>query len=374
MRTPRSNNGNWVVGLDIGYSGVKTFSANSCVCFPAYASRCTDSARINIGQAEDSRRIFYKDEEEEWEVGALAQNSISVSDTSAGSMSIYGRSRYYSPMFKVLLRVGIAAGCRTNVYGNPLDKKIKVQTGLPPKYMKSDSEDLRSVLIGEHTFSVKFGNGVWEEFSFTLEENDINIIDQPEGTLFSIATDRNLQLVSNATKYFNSRLLIVDPGFGTLDLFPMIRGAVNRDNCQTYTELGMKQILKDTSDEILELHNFEISVPSMQQFLEKEYVLKREGRKITKVGFADILEKHSRDICEKAIERIMEIYNPPLEYDYLVLTAGTGAAWSSYFRGNSYFKDCETLEIISGNQGDPSLPYIFSNVRGYYIFGVTHFK
>lgn len=374
MGTPRPNNDSWVIGLDIGYSGVKTFSPNACVCFPAFATKKM-SERISIGQAEDNRLILYRDENgEEWEVGAMAQNSISVSDTSAGSMSIYGRSRYYSPMFKVLYRVGIAVGCRINAFGNPHGKNLKIETGLPPKYIRSDSADLKSVMVGSHKFSIKIGNGAWEEFSFTLNPEDIDIIDQPEGTLFSISTNPTLGLVPDAVKYFNSKILIVDPGFGTLDLFPMIRGSVNRDNCQTYTELGMKQVLKDTTDEILKECNFEISVPAFQQFLEQEYVLKKEGRKVTKVDFSDILEKHSRDICNKAIDRIIEIYNPTMEFDYLVLTAGTGAAWSNYFRNCPDFKDCDTLSIISGNQGDPTLPYIFSNVRGYYIFGITRFK
>ena len=70
----------------------------------------------------------------------------------------------------------------------------------------------------------------------------------------------------------------------------------------------------------------------------------------------------------------MEIYNPPMEFDYMAITGGTGAAWSSYIRNSEYFKDCDTVKIISGNQGDPTLPYIFSNVRGYYIYALSRFR
>lgn len=366
----------WPVGLDIGYSGVKVFSPNAAVCFPAYAVKNEGVTHMRIGGTDDRdpRSILYRDETGEWEVGALAQNRISVSDTSAGSLAIYGRSRYYSPMFKVLLRVGMASGMRTNRYGEPGVKPIKVISGLPPKYLRNDAPDLKAVLSGKHEFEVCFGNGPWEHFSFTLTENDIGIIDQPQGTLFSISTNSSMGLMADAQKYFKSRVLVIDPGFGTMDLFPMLQGAINRDNCQTFPELGMKQVLKQTTEEIYEKYHFEIAVPAFQKFLEDGTVIRREGRKLTKVPFDDILEKNSREVCEQAIERLMEIYNPPLEFDYMVLSGGTGAAWSNWFRNSEYFRDCDTVSIISGNQGDPSLPYIFSNVRGYYIFAFSCFR
>lgn len=364
----------WTIGLDIGYSGVKVFSGNTAVCFPSYAIQNNSETRINLGQAEDERSIRYHDSEGDWEVGAIAQNMISVTDTSAGSMAIYGRSRYFSPMFKVIARVGIAAGIRQNRFGDPDGKQIKIQTGLPPKYLKSDTADLKAALTGVHEFSVKFGNSKWENYKIEIKPEDIGVIDQPEGTIFSVSTDSSMRLLPDAKSYFSGRTLVADPGFGTLDLFPMIQGSVNRDNCQTFTEFGMKQILKQTADEIFDRYNFEISIPAMQQYLESGMVIKKDGRKLSKVSFDDILENASKDVCNKAIEKIMEIYNPPLEFDNMIITGGTGAAWSSYIRNSEYFKECDTVKIVSGNQGDQSLPYIFSNARGYYILAFSQYR
>ncbi|MCD8083344.1 MAG: ParM/StbA family protein [Clostridiales bacterium] len=370
----RKVGGIWPVGLDIGYSGVKTFSGNAITCFPAYAAESMGQSRISVAGTGDTRNIQYRDENGVvWDVGAGAQNRISVSDTSAGSLAIYGRSRYYSPMYKVIMRVGIACGIRKNACGNPAGKTLKIQTGLPPKYMASDTADLLDVMCGHHEFEVRFGDEPWEPFSFTLGREDVALIDQPEGTLFSISTDRNMKLMPDAVRYFSSRMLIIDPGFGTMDMFPMIRQTVNRDLCQTFPELSMKQVLKDTADEIFQRYNFEVAVPAMQQFLESGQIIKREGRKYSRVPFGDILEKHSMKICNQAIDRIMEIYNPPVEFDYLVLTGGTGEAWKDYFTNNEYLQDCETVTILPGNQGDPTLPYLLSNVRGYFIYALSRF-
>ena len=369
---PASINSNvWPIGLDIGYSAVKTFSGNAAVCFPSYAAINTGTSQINVAGNEDQNRIKYADEDGEiWDVGASAQDNISVSDTSAGSLAIYGRSRYYSPMFKVLARVGIAVGMRKNQFGDPTGKTLVLQTGLPPKYINSDQGMMMDVLKGRHRFSICIGSGSWENFDFTINSMP-NVIDQPQGTLFSISTNASMTLTTDARKYFSSRMLIVDPGFGTLDTFPMIRGSITRDNCETDSNLGMKQVFKETSDEIFDKFGFEVSVPAMQQFLETGMVLKREGRAYKKVPFDDILEKHSRDICKRALERIIDIYNPLVEFDYMVVTGGTGAAWIDFILNDEDFKNSETLQILSGNQGDPSLPYIFANARGYYIYAMS---
>lgn len=374
MDNLKLNNETWPIGIDIGYSGVKVFSGNTALSFPSYAAEAEGDTQISIGSDEDdATTIQYKGEDGvTWNVGAIAQNNISVSDTSAGSLAIYGRSRYYSPMFKILMRVGLAAGLIPNKYGDPSGKKIVIQTGLPPKYILSDKGDLKEVFMGRHVFSVRFGSNGWRDFDITIgEENFRPVMDQPEGTLFSIMTDRFGQLMSDAREISSSRVLIMDPGFGTLDLFPMVRRNINRDACQTFPELGMKRVLKDTAAEIFEKYNFEISVPAMQQFLETGQVMRREGRSYKKAGFEDILIKHSKDVCRKALDRIVDIYNPLVEFDCLVVTGGTGAAWYGYINEDERFATSDTVRIIPGNQGDTELPYIFSNVRGYYIFALS---
>lgn len=364
----------WDIGLDIGYSAVKVYSGNMIACFPSYATSVSPSlTQVSMAGTEQAEQsIRYRDEHGNvWSVGAAAQDAIEPSDTSAGSNAIYGRERYYTPLFTVLLCTGLAAGMRKNQYGNPDGKRLHVVTGLPPKYFVYDKPMLMEVMCREYHFDVSFGAGDWEHFDIQLTPDDVDILDQPEGTLFSISANSNMGFTPDAQKYFSSKVLIMDPGFGTLDLFPLINGVVNRDNSQTFPEFGMKRVFADTCNEILETMHCEISVPALQQFLKSGYVRKREGMKTTKAPFADILEKHSRDVCFKALDKVIEIYNPTLSYDYFVITGGTGEAWTDYIVNSDYFKDSDAVKIVPGNQGDPSLDYLFSNARGYYIYAFS---
>ena len=355
------------IGLDIGYSSVKVYSKSAVVCFPAYAEINENDVNVMLSGGNEQAIYYIGSDGVKWTVGACAQDSIATNDTTAGSLAIYGRMRYFNPMFKVLALTGIAAGMR-DVSGWHTRKPVAIQTGLPPAYFKSDESLIVESLTGHHEFSVKFGTGKWEKFSIDIDKNNLLIMDQPMGTFYSVSIDRLGHL--NRT-YMASKVLIADPGFGTFDVFSVDGGQGKRRNAQSL-DLGMKQVLIDTCDEIFDKYKTEISIPAFQRYLLTGSVPVRSGRGYIDQPFKDILEKHSKDVCRKALDNIQDTYNPALEFDYLVITGGTGAAWLDYVR--EYFGESGRLKIIGGNAGDPELPFMFSNVRGYfyYIMFQTH--
>lgn len=361
----------WTIALDIGYSAVKGFSNNMIYCFPSYARKIT-SPMLNFGDANFSD-IQYKDNTtgEIWAVGEAAQNMIFSDETKDSVESLYGRNRYYSDMFKVIARVGMALGMIKNKFGDPTGKPLILQTGLPPKYIKSDSEMLKDALAGTHDFSIKRGSKPWISFSFSLPQNNIFIMAQPMGTLFSIATDNKGNQIPEAKKYFKSNMLIFDPGFGTLDTFNIRNSTIA--SSETRDDLGMKRVLSETVAEIYNLHKQEVSVPAMQKYLEKGTIMvqDRKNRISTNVPFGNILEQANKKICFEALKNIDSLYNGLFDHDYLVVTGGTGAAWNAYIK--EYYKGLSNLTIIPGNQND-NIPYIFSNVRGYYLYLISRLK
>lgn len=361
----------WVVALDIGYSAVKVISNNANVCFPSYA-RKIDSPLLNLGDS-NGTDIQYRDNStgELWSVGAAAQEMISSDETRDSIAELYGRNRYFSDIFKVISEVGMGVGMLNNGYGSPNGKNLIVQTGLPPAYLKSDSSLLKESLAGEHNFSIKIGNKQWVNFEFTLPEENIGIMAQPMGTLFSIATDNTGKSIPEASKYFKSSMLIFDPGFGTLDVFNIRNRMI--ESTETFDNLGMKRVLSETCDAIMKKYGQEVSVPAMQKYLKTGEIKcrDRKTRSTKMVPFADLLEEANRKVCMEALAKIDNIYNGLYDHDYLVITGGTGSAWNEMIR--EYYKDMETLTIISGNQND-NLPCIFSNVRGYYLYVVGKLK
>ena len=355
----------WGIALDIGYSGVKGFSPNRVYRFPCYA-RKIDGQLLGMGSSLDTD-IYYRDSADGsiWAVGECAQSMITSADAQDSNAALYGRNRYFGPMYKVVARTGLALGMVANSFGNPEGKKLVVQTGLPPAYIKSDAGLLREVLADTHKFELKVGSGEWQQFCFALAPSDIYLMEQPLGTLISIATAQDGTKSPDADKYFGSRILIADPGFGTFDIFNLSNKIVL--DTQTSDKYGMKAVLQRTADEIFRLYGTELRVPAMQTNLAKGTFTKfdRKTMKTEQIEFASILEEQSKAVCIEAIEYIKNIYNSLLDHDYLVITGGTGEAWDQYIREHFQFMD--NLTVLPGNLND-TLSYAYSNVRGYYMF------
>ena len=58
-----------------------------------------------------------------------------------------------------------------------------------------------------------------------------------------------------------------------------------------------------------------------------------------------------------------------MDYQYLILTGGTAAAWSDQLK--DAFSQIESLTVIDGNTNCPDLDMIFCNVRGYYLYVIN---
>ena len=65
-----------------------------------------------------------------------------------------------------------------------------------------------------------------------------------------------------------------------------------------------------------------------------------------------------------ALKHLSNITDQFADYEYLVVTGGTGAAWYDWIQDK--FKNSK-LQIIPGNRND-NLDMLYANVRGYYLF------
>lgn len=368
--------GIWLNGLDIGYSSVKVFSPNKVGIFPAYA--CPYINRGTIGDL-PSDFITYTDLDtnESWLVGYAAQQKVASDNTSDTDASLFGRQRYFDPMYKVIARVGLGIGMISNKYGERGNKRVVVKTGLPPKY-REDAPYIREVLSGRHHFSVKIGNGQPQEFDFTISSDDIYVTLQPIGTLISVSTANNHQYVEAAKEYLNKNIIIFDAGFGTLDLFSVTKHQIDDDG-HTFGNLGMKRVFANTIAAFQEAEvkksrenpnkryaEIPITITGMQQCLEDGYIrgFNRATFSTDDIAFDTYLENAVKEVCNEAIEMMFQVY-PMDKASYLVITGGTGAAWNKMIREK--LSGMRTLTILDGNQNDTSLPVVFANVRGYYM-------
>ena len=362
----------WVIGEDIGYSAIKIMCPNKVAVVPSYARKVVEN-KMSLKE-ESPADIRYRDSEGMWVIGDLAYEDVNSSEVIESESELFGRNRYNSPMFKVLARTGLAIGLMVNSYGNPEGKKIKVQTGLPPKYMKADKEPLTASLAGHHQFDIRIGKAPWQHFDFTLEKEDIYVMPQPLGALVSSTIGKNGKQIPDAKKFFNSNVVIIDPGCGTCDEYVVKNGKVVDHD--THPELSMHEVFSRTCKDIFGAYGLDIQVPELQNYLKTGTVrvIDTSGPRPKRqtCSFENILQENCKKVCEEAVEKLNNRYNYFLDTDLIVATGGTYDAWGSHF--SDAFMDMDDLQIIPGNANESELSNIYSNVRGYYYYLLNSLK
>lgn len=362
------NDSFYPIAIDIGYSAVKGIAPNKSFIFPSYARKLPKD-RISLKEPE-STDIKYRDESGIWAVGALAYDEVNASEILDSEAELYSRHRYYSPMFKVITRCALGLALLRNDIGAPEDRKIKVQTGLPPAYEKADTKYIKEVMSGTHEFALKLGSGPWQRFQFSIDADDISVMPQPMGAFMSAAINKDGSKSKEASRFFGSNVLVVDPGFGTFDCYTIKRGSVVNP-VETFPEFGMREVFARTCNDIASAFGIEILVPELQNYLAdgKVRVVNKEKMERKSYDFTNILEKNCKDVCLELIEKLKSTHNYFSDIDYIIAAGGTYDAWKPLF--DKVFENMEDLKILPGNRNDEELSNIFSNVRGYYYWLVS---
>lgn len=368
-KLPRINGNNQykgktIVALDIGYSGVKGASPNRVFTFPSYAKKTPKDLDV-VGKVRHSDIQLRNDKTGEcWLVGQAAETMMDQVDIeSTTDASLYTRYRYDSEVFKVLAMTGMALG----LWGTGSGNDIYLQTGLPATYKDRDEGKIVSALCGDYAVSIKVGSGDWVPFQFTLDENHIDVMEQPQGTLCATAYDNGV--VSQMGKdILRSNSIILDIGFGTEDIFSIRSGYKNAH--QTYSDTGMRAVFEAVIKQLQADHKnyaLETKIFELQRYMENGEVpyFDADEFQMHNLPFADILEEKNREICDKSIRRLMQDYGNLVGYNYLIVTGGTGE--SRFEQIKEMLSGLPTLQVLPGNLNTQDLAFSYSNVMGYYM-------
>lgn len=365
-RQNRKPTGFWPCGIDWGYSGIKGMSPNKVFTLPNCAIKADNVKELGEPGPTD---IVIRDGDGTWFVGDQALALMSDGGGMNYEMEMYGRNRYFSPVFRALVKAGLAFALSGNQFGywSPENEKIVLQTGLPPRYRNADSADFREALAGKYDFEMRVGNAPFMRYRFEITQECIFIMDQAMGALASSIMDSTGRPVPSQAKIMRQKTLCLDPGFKTLDVYNISSGAI-LGAPQTYDNLGMQEVYTRASAEIMNRYGKEMSVPAMQAAAKNGYFNAFNRRQMTteKVFFGDILERANMSVCNDAITKILNNWNYLQDHDNLVITGGTGDAWFPII--SERLRGMGNLSIISSNRNDTSLSNVFGNVRGYYFY------
>lgn len=347
--------GTEILGIDLGYSSIKTAHKGGYVTIPGFCRRMKGDL---FGQLADND-IVYEADGAKYQVGQLALNSLKPGEN-VDEASFYGREHYLRSEFLVQFRTAAAL----SLWDSPQDRPVKITTGLPPAYISEDSEYLKGALAGQHTFTIHRGPET-RKFSLSVDRGDIETIIQPMGTFFSVGMNDKGDMTPMLRKYWSSNVLIFDGGFGTLDIYILRGNEVERST--TDDRLGMKRVFDEVRKALYKDHGVSVTVPELMSCLGTGKVrrVNKKTLQAEEIDFSGYLKTANRIVAQEALDSVkMDLGS----IDNFVMTGGTGAAWFHIFEDKlKGLTSAGALTLIPGNVMNQSLPYYLSNVRGYYL-------
>ncbi len=353
--------GKTIIAIDGGYSSVKGASPERVFMFPSYAKKAPTGLEI-IGKVADTHLMFRNNATKEiWLVGQAAEELMDQVDLeSTTDTSLYTRYRYDSDMYKTLMATGMALG----LWGTPEGNDVFLQTGLPAAYRQADAPKLTAALIGDYDISLKVGMQPWVDFKFTLDKEHIHVMEQPQGTLSAIAYE-NGEPTKFGEQVMKSNAIIYDIGFGTEDIFPIRKGM--KTASKTFSDTAMRAVFDGVIEKMKAEYPTDIKIFEFQNYLEtgKAPYFDVSEFKMHYIEFADMLDEENKELCEKSIIRLMQEYQNLQDYQYLIVTGGTGE--SRFEQIKQKLSVIPTLTVLPGNRNTPDLSYVYSNVIGYYM-------
>lgn len=350
----------YIIAIDMGYSGTKVFCENGYFCFPSYAKKM-EGDMINLP---DTRDIFYRNDET-GDVYLLGYNAQGMADGSNDTEEeLYSRRRYASERFRILCQaaVGMAAMQKTD------GRKITVQSGLPASYM-NDISDLKKAFTSGQKFSLKIGTDrEWVPFEHQIRDEDIYVMEQPKGALYSTIIYNNGSYTKDAMKMLKGSVMIMDAGFRTFDFYGIKDRSVECH--ESLDNIGMHQVFLRTVSKIGREFGEEIRVPAFQKNLTTGLItcVNEETMGSEEREFASLLEEANNEVFQEAKSKIRSITKAFRGYQYVIVDGGTGEAW--YGKICDWLKDMKTVRLLPSNLND-QLPFIYSNARGYYMYRYT---
>ncbi len=344
----------WPVGIDFGTDTVKGFAPNKIFRFPNCAVKlCNNGETWNSSETD----ILLRDGGETWLIGNQESALLSSENNSCKKL-------FEEPAFPLVTKAALGISLLGNSIRAFNGEPIYIQTGLPCKNMKKGSPEINQIthaLAGNYDFELKTGTGEYTRLKFRIEENNIALMMQPKGALYSAVITDHCEVTPDTAQITDTSTLVLDAGFTAVNTLHI----ANRERKEAYTyESGILEILRRS----------ETCAPELIDVNSDIYAQKDLGRgnsiKFDEV-FGDELSTpfamNTKNVFKEVMSQIIIDTSGVENIRYLIISGGASFVWIPLIRKWLEIHHYDRLTIIKANRNDKTLSDVYSNVRGYYM-------
>ena len=365
-----------LIAIDPGFDAMKVIANGIHFKFPFSAVETDERKMSDYGGRKEF--ILYKDRSgATWRVGQYARTLMyeNKSQQDDPTAKLYTEERFISPEATVGILSAIAKAIDlTGLYNEQADLDIRLIVALPHSVRNKYAPTVAGLVSGAQRFYMTFDDGEEKEYRFNIVEQNVLTVSQTIAAILGETSDDNGYIDESKYHYLaNGPTLVVDGGYYTMGLVPVSRGgSVDDDHAESNTNYAMKNVnlgvAKEIADTRPDIKHYSVEYLLSQGESEIRYMDKGQN-KVVSIDLSVIREKKLQNVCNNFIRYQNKKYNDQIDFRYVLVTGGTGAAFFSqllaYYKGTGVMDEAHMLlthPVLSGNE----LPIEFSVVTGAY--------
>lgn len=320
------------IAIDPGFDSLKV-AANGKIFKIPFSVQETDERKLtDYGLRQDF--LLYRDAVgTTYRVGSYARELIfehkSQSEIDRKMEGFYTEERFTSQEFLVGLRVAIALAMDANGMAGDQDPEIFMMVALPHAVRQKYAASVTGTVAGPHRFSLTHGENPEKSYLFTIQEDHVFTVSQTIAAIIGETSDDSGNI--NQDKFFyltEGPTLVVDGGYYTTGLVSVSRGGSVDDNMtESDTEHAMKNVNIAIAEAVKD-RRADIRHYVMEYLIQNSSKIRyMNNGKAETIDLAALRVEKAKEVCASLINHINQRYNNLLDYNYVMVTGGTGAVF-----------------------------------------------
>ena len=337
------------ISIDPGFDSLKVVANGEIFKIP-FSVQETDERKMTDYGIKTNLLLYHDTFGCTYRVGAYAQDFIyeHKNDKLIDEQmdTFYSESRFTSKEFIVGLRTVIALSIEKNRISSTEPLDISLMVALPHAIREKYTAAVIGAVAGNHKFSLKHGETDYVTYQFSIKEHQIFTVSQTIAAIIGETSNDRGNI--NKEKFFyltNGPTLVIDGGYYTMGLVSVSRGG-SVDNEKTESDImhAMRNVNIAIANEIKDKR------PDIKHYV-MEYMIQNnqkirymQDNKAHSIDLAELKKKYTKTICDDFIKYLNDKYNSLLDFNYIMVTGGTGASFFEQLK--QYYV---SNEIISNN-------------------------
>ena len=358
------------IAVDPGFDSMKVVANGKTFKFPFNVIE-TNERKMNDYRLREDFMLLERSDGSTYRVGQYAREQLY--DNKQEINDFYTEQRFISAEFQVGLDTAIALAIEKNeLYDSQANLEIHLIVALPHACRNLYASTIIGAATGPHKFKLRCGRGEVKTYHFNIPEANIHTVSQTIAAILGETSDDNGAVNEDKFYYLsNGPTLVLDGGYYTMGMVVVSRGGtIDEDRTESNTRFAMANVNAKVAEEIRK-HRSDVNHYSIEYLLGKDSgsIRYMENGKAVTANINEIRNRKMTEVCSELIEYLNAKYNNLLDFQYVLVTGGTG--FNFYAQILQYYEDAglmdpEHMMLTSGDLEERRNPIEYAIAIGAY--------